>query len=140
MHLPLTTILALLPIILASPLASQNINNAATSSIPKRAAPEVSILPIPNPPTPPTPISPPVPSTSATLQDLLAFCASGTVAANLPAVQQFCALISGIANTAGGISGGGGLGGGLGGIIPPLPPVPGVPVIPGLGGKGGLPV
>ncbi|KAG4411116.1 hypothetical protein IFR04_015754, partial [Cadophora malorum] len=88
---------------------------------------------IPNP----NPVNPPTASPSATLQDLLAFCASGSAAANLPAVQEFCELITGIAGTAGGISGGTGLGGGLGGILPPLPPIPGLPAIPGLGGGSG---
>ncbi|KAH7409430.1 hypothetical protein BKA64DRAFT_774154 [Cadophora sp. MPI-SDFR-AT-0126] len=132
LRLSLPTILVLSRLILASPMAN---HDTPTPTLPKRVSPEVSILPVPNP----SPASPPRPSTSATLQELLAFCASGSVAANIPAVQQFCKLISGFVNTAGEISGGSGLGGGLGGILPPLPPIPGRPVIPGLGGSGILP-
>ena len=132
LHLPYV-FLFFIPQCPAFDLTSPQNHNAPTPTHPKRAAPDISTIPIPNP----NPVNPPTASPSATLQDLLAFCASGSATANLPAVQEFCKLITGIAGTAGGISGGTGLGGGLGGILPPLPPIPGLPAIPGLGGGSG---
>ncbi|KAG4437123.1 hypothetical protein IFR05_007385 [Cadophora sp. M221] len=114
MHLQLPTILALLPLILAAPMADH-----LTTTLPTPTAPipgDVSILPV---------AAPPVPNPSATLQDLLTFCASGGPAASLPAVQQFCKLITGFAGAATGAGGGG-----LGGILPPIPGLPGLPIPP----------
>ncbi|KAH6720155.1 hypothetical protein DL95DRAFT_452838 [Leptodontidium sp. 2 PMI_412] len=79
MRLQLPTILTILPLILAAPIADHLAADLPTPTLPTPG--EISILPIPIP-NPAT--APPSPSPPATLQDLLAFCASGSPADDLP--------------------------------------------------------